>query len=66
MKSNAFLRFLVLMGFCVLLPKVEIAQMGHRYAEPVFEAVNVVKDIPYSSAIREGQTTPTTLYLDFY
>ena len=66
MKSNAFLRFLVLMGFCVLLPKVEIAQMGHRYAEPVFEAVNVVKDIPYSSAIKEGQTTPTTLYLDFY
>ena len=42
------------------------AQSGQRFAEPVFDEVNVVTGIPYSSAIREGQTSPTTLYLDFY
>ena len=52
--------------FCVLFAKGAQAQSGQRFAEPVFDEVNVVTGIPYSSAIREGQTSPTTLYLDFY
>ena len=43
-----------------------MAQSSRRYAEPVFDEVNVVTNIPFSSAIKEGETTPTTLYLDFY
>ena len=43
-----------------------MAQSGRRYAEPVFEEVNVESDIPFSSAIEEGETSPITLYLDFY
>lgn len=43
-----------------------MAQSGRRYAEPVFDEVNVVTAIPFSSAVKEGETTPTTLYLDFY
>ena len=43
-----------------------MAQSGRRYAEPVFDEVNVETGIPFSSAIKEGETAPTTLYLDFY
>ena len=43
-----------------------MAQSSQRYAEPVFDEVNVVRDIPFSSAVKEGETSPTTLYLDFY
>ena len=43
-----------------------MAQSNRRFAEPVFEEVNVESDIPFSSAIKEGETSPTTLYLDFY
>lgn len=43
-----------------------MAQSSRRYAEPVFDEVNVETDIPFSSAIKEGETSPTTLYLDFY
>ncbi|MBO6024721.1 MAG: T9SS type A sorting domain-containing protein [Bacteroidales bacterium] len=43
-----------------------MAQAGRRYAEPVFDEVNVESDIPFSSAIEEGETSPITLYLDFY
>lgn len=42
------------------------AQSSQRYAEPVFDEVNIVTNIPFSSAIKEGETAPTTLYLDFY
>ena len=43
-----------------------MAQSSRRYAEPVFEEVNVESDIPFSSVIEEGETSPITLYLDFY
>ena len=43
-----------------------VAQSRQRYVEPVFEEVNIVRDIPFSSAIKEGETSPTTLFLDFY
>lgn len=45
---------------------VMMAQSGQRYAEPVFDEVNIETGIPFSSAIKEGDTSPTTLYLDFY
>lgn len=51
--------------FCGLFTKA-MAQSSRRYAEPVFEEVNVETGIPFSSAIKEGETSPTTLYLDFY
>ena len=64
MKTTGFLAMIgLLFGLFV---NATMAQTGQRYAEPIFEEVNVVRDIPYSSAIREGQTTFTTLYLDFY
>ena len=50
---------------CGLFTKA-MAQAGRRYAEPVFEEVNVESDIPFSSVIEEGETSPITLYLDFY
>ena len=43
-----------------------MAQSGRRYAEPVFDEVNIETGIPFSSAIEEGETSPITLYLDFY
>lgn len=43
-----------------------MAQSSRRYAEPIFDEVNVETDIPFSSAIEEGETSPITLYLDFY
>ena len=55
----------VAMLLCGLFTKA-MAQSGRRYAEPVFEEVNVESDIPFSSAIEEGETSPITLYLDFY
>ena len=51
--------------FCGLFTNA-MAQSGRRYAEPVFNEVNVETEIPYSSAIEEGETSPITLYLDFY
>ncbi len=43
-----------------------MAQAGRRYAEPVFDEVNIETGIPFSSVIEEGETSPITLYLDFY
>ena len=43
-----------------------MAQSSRRFAEPVFDEVNIETGIPFSSAIMEGETSPTTLYLDFY
>lgn len=51
--------------FCGLFTKA-MAQTGRRYAEPVFDEVNIETGIPFSSAIEEGETSPITLYLDFY
>ena len=49
-----------------LFANVTMAQTGQRYAEPVFDEVTVFTAIPFSSAVKEGETSPTTLYLDFY
>ena len=43
-----------------------MAQSGRRYFNPVFEEVDISTAIPFSSAIKEGETSPTTLCLDFY
>ena len=59
-------RFLAIIGLLYgLFTNMAMAQ-GVRYAEPVFDEVNIETGIPFSSAIKEGETTPTTLYLDFY
>ena len=52
--------------FCLLCPATLLAQTGIRYADPVFESTVTTSEIPFSSAVREGQTSPITLYLDFY
>lgn len=52
--------------FWAMFSKGAQAQSGQRYAEPVFDEVNIETGIPFSSAIKEGATSPTTLYLDFY
>lgn len=64
MKTTGFLAIIgLLFG---LFANVAMAQSGQRFAEPVFEEVNVVKGIPYSSVVREGQSDSTILYFDFY
>lgn len=60
-------RFLTINGLLFgLFANVTMAQTGQRYAEPVFDEVNIETGIPFSSAVKEGDTSPTTLYLDFY
>ena len=67
MKTTRYLRSFVIIGLLFgLLANVTMAQTGQRYAEPVFDEVNIETGIPFSSAIKEGDTSPTTLYLDFY
>ena len=63
MKTTGFLAIIGLL--CGLFTNMAMAQ-GVRYAEPVFDEVSVSTNIPFSSAIKEGETSPTTLYLDFY
>ena len=63
MKTTGFLALIGLL--CGLFTNMAMAQ-GVRYAEPVFDEVTVSTNIPFSSAVKEGETTPTTLYLDFY
>ena len=64
MKTTGFLAIIgLLFG---LFANAAMAQTGQRYAEPVFDEVNIETGIPFSSAIKEGETSPTTLYLDFY
>ena len=65
MKFNKLETVVMAMLLCGLFTNA-MAQSGRRYAEPVFEEVNVETGIPFSSAIKEGETSPTTLYLDFY
>ncbi len=60
-------RFLAIIGLLFgSFANVIMAQTGQRYAEPVFDEVSIETGIPFSSAIKEGDTSPTTLYLDFY
>ena len=37
-----------------LFANVAMAQTDQRYAEPVFDEVNIETGIPYSSAVKEG------------
>ncbi len=53
-------------AFVFLLSNRVVAQSGTRFLDPVFDEVVTTEAVPFSSAIREGETTPTTLYLDFY
>ena len=53
-------------AFVFLLSNRVVAQSGTRFLDPVFNEVVTTEAVPFSSAIREGETTPTTLYLDFY
>lgn len=53
-------------AFVFLLSNRGMAQSGTRFLDPVFNEVVTTEAVPFSSAIREGETTPTTLYLDFY
>ena len=53
-------------AFAFLISNRVEAQSGTRFLVPVFDEVTTTEAVPFSSAIREGQTTPTTLYLDFY
>ena len=67
MYTTASLRVLAIIGLSFgLFANVTMAQKGRRFAEPVFDEVDVFTAIPFSSAIKEGDTSPTTLYLDFY
>ena len=60
-------RFLAIIGLLFgLFANVAMAQPGQRFAEPVFDEVIIETGIPFSSAVKEGDTSPTTLYLDFY
>ena len=63
MKTTGFLALIGLL--CGLFTNMAMAQ-GVRYAEPVFDEVSISTAIPFSSAVKEGETTPTTLFLDFY
>ena len=66
MKYHSLLCCTMLAAFVFLLSDASFAQHGQRFLEPVFDEVTTTEAIPFSSAIREGQTSPTTLYLDFY
>ena len=63
MKTTGFLAVIGLL--CGLLTNMAMAQ-GVRYADPVFDEVSISTAIPFSSAVKEGETSPTTLFLDFY
>lgn len=63
MKTTGFLAVIGLL--CGLFTNMAMAQ-GVRYADPVFDEVTVSTNIPFSSAVKEGETSPTTLFLDFY
>ena len=66
MKILKFLRGLLMVAMVCGSFLATHAQSGQRYAEPVFETVNMIDGIRYSSAIKEGASSPTDLYLDFY
>ena len=51
---------------CLFLPGALQAQNGDRYAQPVFDNVLTTNGIPFSAAVPEGMSSPTTLYFDFY
>ena len=66
MKTSNILKSVILVLLCGLFLNTVQAQTGQRYADPVFDEVNIETGIPFSSTVKEGDTSPTTLYLDFY
>jgi len=67
MNRTKITRFFAIIGLLFgLFANVTMAQSGQRYAEPVFDEVTISTAIPFSSAIKEGEILPSTLYLDFY
>lgn len=67
MKNKRFLLCCMMLAMVALVfPDAVEAQQGQRYLDPVFDEVSTTEAIPFSSAVKVGQTTPTTLYLDFY
>lgn len=58
-------RIKLLAGFLLCLTGLAKAQPG-RFEQPVFEEVACTEAIPFSSAIAQGASSPSTLYLDFY
>jgi acetyl esterase/lipase len=67
MKTSKNLRLiLTIILTCGLFVNAMKAQSGVRYAEPVFDEVTISTAIPFINAVKEGETAPTTLYLDFY
>jgi len=67
MKAFSNLRFFLAATLvCGLFMNAIMAQSGVRYAEPIFDEVSISTAIPFSSAVKEGESSPTTLYLDFY
>ena len=65
--TNGFVKHCLLLGLMGLLwSNAVYAQIVGRYAHPVFDEVTTTTEIPFSSAIRVGETDSTTLYLDFY
>ena len=67
MKITGSLRLLAtVVLLSVLFSNMAMAQSELRYANPIFDEVTVSTAIPFSSAVKEGATSPSTLYLDFY
>lgn len=64
--SNRKSYSILLIVACLLFPATLLAQIGSRYASPVFGDVTTTTEIPFSSVVGEDQILPTTLYLDFY
>ena len=64
--SNKKSYSIILIVVCLLFPATLLAQIGNRYASPVFGDVTTTTEIPFSSVVGEDQILPTTLYLDFY
>lgn len=65
-KTFLFLRLILVTSLVSCLFTNRAMAQGLRYTDPVFDEVSISTGIPYSSAVKEGETTPTTLYLDFY
>ena len=58
-------RITLMIGLLLSLVGWIFAQPG-RFEQPVFDDIVCTEGIPFSSAIAQGATSPSTLYLDFY
>ncbi|MCQ2286003.1 MAG: T9SS type A sorting domain-containing protein [Bacteroidales bacterium] len=57
-------RAIILIGFLITFESISWAQC--RFVDPVIKETQSLQEIPYSSAIPVGSTSPKTLYFDFY